>query len=220
MTGNGHPSWEAILDAVESPERTAQSIRDHIRTCGRCTAVAAEARRILQSLSAAPLPHPPRALMEQTLAALSQRLRDREASSAGRLQDELQALAARMREGWRAVTAALIADSRRASPALRGTADAGSRVLIYETESYSIAVSLTNDRGSTRRSLIGQVVPREGTALPPTGWVLVRHTPDVVGERLTDLGGFQLAGLAPEVTDLDLVLGEEHVSLHLPSSLS
>ena len=220
MTGNGHPSWEEILDAVESRERAAPSILAHIRTCGRCTAVADEARRVLRGLSAAPLSHPPRALVEQTLAALSQRLRDREASASRPLQDELREIAARMREGWRAVVAALIADSWRASPALRGTAGAGSRVLIYETEGFSIAVSLTNDLGSTGRSLIGQVVPREGTALPPAGWVLVRKAPDVVGERLTDLGGFQLTELTPEMADLDLVLGDEHVSLHLPSSSS
>jgi hypothetical protein len=118
------------------------------------------------------------------------------------------------------VAAVLIADSWRASPVLRGGTGAGSRVLIYETEGFSIAVSLTNDPGSTGRSLIGQVVPREGTALPPAGWVLVREAPDVVGERLTDLGGFQLTGLAPVMTDLDLVLGDEHVSLHLPSGSS
>jgi len=217
MARSKHPAWEQILGAVESPARAPSEIQEHIRTCDDCAVVAEEARRILESLSAEQLPHPPRPLVEQTLAALSQRLRDREASASARLQEELRALAARLREGWQAAAAALIADSWRASPALRGSAGTGSRMLIYETDDFSIALSLTDDPDSTGRSLIGQVVPRQGTSLPPAGWVLVRQAPEVVGERLTDLGEFQLAGLAPEIIDLDLVLGDKHVSLHLPS---
>lgn len=216
MTRNGHPSWEEILDAVESPRRASPFIRDHLRTCDHCRTVADEARRVLQSLSAARLPHPPRALVEQTLAALSQRLQEREAAAARPFQGDVREIIARLQAGWRGVAAALIADSWRASPALRGAAEASSRVLIFETEGYSIAISVSNVAGASGRHLIGQVVPRQGTALPPAGWALARQAPDVVAERLTDLGEFQLTGLAPETTELDLVLGEEHVSVNLP----
>lgn len=212
-----HASWEKILDAIESPETCDPAIRSHLQRCRRCARFADKARRILGLLADARLHQPPRALLEGTIARVQAELLEQAGAmeperSGQRPQDTAPRPTGKIAEIW----AALVADSLQPSPSLRGVAWASPRMLLYETDAFSVTVSVTSDQTGEYWNLLGQVAPKEGSSLPPGGRAVAGTGAEAVEAPLTQFGEFSLHRLTPAVEEVSILIGESCIRLRLP----
>ncbi|MCK4304799.1 MAG: hypothetical protein KAY24_11230 [Candidatus Eisenbacteria sp.] len=216
-----HANWEEILDYLESGEPTETFVSAHLRTCDRCARLCAEARKMLKLCAAARLPQPPAELIERaTERALAELSIEREMteeispSSPPAWARAFRALG----EGLAEIQATMVADSLVPSHAVRGGAPEGSRTMIYNAQSYSVAISLRPD-ATGAALLVGQVVPKTSAKLPPGGRLKL-----CVGHReleavLSRHGEFVLRDIPAGLMRLGIVLGRSLIRLDIPSPL-
>ncbi len=198
---SAHPDWKAILDAVERRGVPDPTVERHLAECPPCRETAEAARALLAGLDRARLPEPPPAWVERAV----ERVR---AEAAGRA-SAWDRIRERVARGLREVTAGLAADSLVPSTAVRGTADASPRLLLYETERFAISVSLTPGPEPGERDLLGQVTPRSGRQLPGNGRALLHGAGEVMEVTLTEFGEFSYRGIPAGPVSLALALGSE-----------
>jgi hypothetical protein len=212
-----HASWQEILESIESPAKVDPSIRANLRSCRQCARLVEDARQMLRLFTDARLPEPPRALAEKTLAQLRTRLRG-EALPAEweQLKQELREALRRSAAKLTEIRATLVADSLRPSLAVRGPRQAGPRTLLFETDAFSVAVSLASGERGKEYEVMGQVAPKRGASLPPGGWVVVESGQATHECPITDLGQFTLQGVQPDIEEMTVVLGDSRIRLRIP----
>ncbi len=213
-----HASWSEILNqilnALESPGATDSDIGSHIETCPRCERLADEARWILGLFADARLQPPPQALVEKSLEVVRQEFARKAAAAVGQgLRRTLRDMAARSTE----VAATLVADSRLPSPALRGgSVEASPRMLLYDTDTYAVTLSVVSRGKEKRCDVMGQVTPKTEVALPEGGWATAEAAGESFEVPLAALGEFRLRGLDPRLDEVSILLGDQHIRLPLP----
>ena len=212
-----HASWQEIVQSIESPENVNPTVQAHLRSCQKCTRLVEDARQMLRLFTDARLPDPPQALVKETLALLRTRLRGTARPAEleclkQELHETLRRSAAQLTEIW----ASLVADSLRPSPAVRGSRQAGPRTLLYETDAFSVAVSLTSDEKGEEYEVIGQIAPKKGASLPSGGWVVVEGDEAICEGSITDLGQFSLQGVQPDVEEMSVLLGDARIRCRIP----
>jgi hypothetical protein len=191
-----------------------------MRGCEHCSALLLRAEKLLQTFAdARGLSHPPKHLLQRVLQAILSES-DASAPAAGM---DLPAETAtgddwwqQVRAGLREVIAELIADSVEPSPVLRGVASAEPRMLLYETDAFSITLSLKPGQSPATRDWIGQVAPRGSHELPPEGQAILRREGRQKTVWLSAYGEFAFREEPEGVSELSIAVGEYLVHLPLP----
>jgi len=188
----GHPSWEELVRHLETGE---PDLREHTRRCSRCDGIVKSATLLLEGLRNARLPMPPRHLVEATLARVTAEASRR------------PGFAAKLGSALREIGAALVADSRVPSHALRGAATAVPRMLLYETDRHRIAISIAGGNTPGTTDLLGQVSPKTGASLEPGGRATLSCGTESLEDSLTEFGEFAFRGVARGVHRIAVELG-------------
>ncbi|MCK4414606.1 MAG: hypothetical protein KAY32_13815 [Candidatus Eisenbacteria sp.] len=212
-----HPTWEAIVDYLESPDRAEASVGDHLSQCPRCRRVAAEIRNLLADLAGSRLPRPPREVLQRTVDAVLSELAEERAAS-GRHPVPAEAAGTRgslaaLKEVW----ATLVADSLAPNLAVRGVVAAAPRMLLYKAEGFSITLSLIPCEEAASVDVMGQVTPQQSEVLPSGGRALLRQGDREEETALSPHGEFSFAGQAAGMPEVSIVLADSVIRLHLPS---
>lgn len=219
-----HPGWEQILRMVEAERDGAQAQADltaHLSQCDHCAALAKEAAGLLDRFERAKEHLPTARQVADTTAAVRAEIEQlaewpRETLRARGWFDGLRA---QVQEVW----AELSDDSWQLSPTMRATAvDAQPRILLYETDSLSITVALTQDSdwGTTR--VRGQVIPLDATPLPGGGIALLRCGRAEFETPLEEYGEFSFSKPCPTrpggSLHLVIALAKRFVRIMLPAT--
>jgi len=207
-----HFEWHEILEALEaSSERTAL-LAAHRQQCPDCERLAAAASRLLDLLKGARLEPVPADLAARTVARICGEATSSEETGTATWRQLLDELRAALEE----IPSRLVADSLVPSNAWRGSDQTGPQTLRYETDTYSISLSMeptAPDPDSAEALLRGQVVPLTGDTIPPVSRAIL-HQPDRLEEaQLDDLGEFSFRGIARAPLRLALVLGSGFVHM-------
>ncbi len=215
---SAHPNWDEILTHVESGSG-GDALSDHLRSCPACSRIVDELRELLTQLETARLPQPPAELLERTFTRLREELgkASREGEGSRRSLGEaalalLGGIGEPLREHW----AALVADSLRPSPLLRGSASDTDRTLLFETDDYSIALGISSGDGATQ-ILRGQVSPKTAAGLPAEGRALILQADELSAQALSEYGEFRFAPLTATSTELGILLENLLIRFSLPS---
>ncbi len=211
-----HVSWEEILEALESTGLANTTVGSHGITCPRCARLAEEARAILGLLVDARLPVPPTALVERTLVRLRALSGPAAVEEMPRPALGPQAVVERLKSAVRESWAALTADSRQPSPALRGDWVASPRTLRYETPDYAVTLSIRPGGELDVRNVLGQLVPRRGPSLPPDACAKAARGDQMLEAPISATGEFQLAGVPASCEEIALLLGGDWIRMRLP----
>lgn len=213
-----HLEWSDLVRWMESGEGANSELESHLLTCRRCARQAVEVRRLLSTLNDARLPSPPPELVERTV----RRVR-REATAAAGASAEPESVGPvhglpgplrSLREVW----AVLVGDSLRPSPALRGGGPEPSRVMVFETDEYSIALSIEKISTGAPTGVRGQVVPRGDRPLPPHGCVRAMLREHEISTDVSEFGEFLLEETSTSsIEGIDLVLGESLIRIQIPA---
>lgn len=217
-----HRRLEEILDWIESAAAVNPALESHLRVCPQCAHLADEARSLLARFADARLPDPPEDLVRRTLTAARARMAAAISAPADGEADSVRlGFAERFRhhggkpfEVW----ATLIADSLRPSPALRGTDKSAPRMVRYETDQFSVAVSFISNAAGESWDITGQVAPKGGGTLPPDAWAAVMGTRQLIETPLSEFGEFALKGVVPVSDELGILVGDSLIRLHIPIS--
>ena len=212
-----HPSWREILEFVEPGPSRGRSLEPHLRSCSSCSRLAESARELLGLFAEARLPDPPRHLVEATVTRILDELRGRSAEQpAGSLaSDFVERAAQQVKDLAGAVWASLVTDSLTANHAVRGSGESRARMLLYETEEVSIAVSLRPGSTSDRRDVRGQVTPKREGTLPPGGTARVAAAGKEIEAELSEFGEFTAADVPAGELLLTIGLGGQRISLRV-----
>jgi hypothetical protein len=211
-----HPHWEALVDAVESPDQAPAAIREHLERCPRCARVADEIRALLARLEASRLPRPPREALQRTIDAVLAAL----AAERGAADHAPAPVRGGLLGALREVGALLIADSLAPNAAVRGPVAAAPRMLLYEAEGFAITLSLSPATESGPE-IMGQVTPQQSESLPAGGRAILRRADAVEEVALSPHGEFQFAGPpGEEPPEISIVLADSMIRLNLPSDTS
>ncbi len=202
---DAHPDWAEILDAREG---RAPSLDPHLAGCARCRERDREAGELLARLAHARLEDAPESLKR---AALN-RVRA-EARTAALPTGAWAAIRARFAEGLSEVRAGLAADSLAAPGAVRGSTEASPRLLLYETDAYSISISLAAGEPTGTLDLQGQVAPRRADRLPGGGHVVLHRSGGLSEADLSEFGEFSFRGVPRGAVVLAVALGGELIRL-------
>ncbi len=213
-----HLEWSDLVRWMESGEGANSELESHLLTCRRCARQAVEVRRLLSTLNDARLSSPPPELVERTV----QRVRREAAAAAGvsaasesvRPVHDIPGSFRSLREIW----AVFVGDSLRPSPALRGGGAEPSRVMVFETDAYSIALSVEKSSTGHPTGVRGQVVPRGDGALPPHGCVRAMLREHEISTDVSEFGEFFLEETSTSSLEgIDLVLGDALIRIQIPA---
>ncbi len=238
-----HPEWNDILAFVEAqrargeshgaqsgaPRWSAEDLRVHLESCSQCARLAHQAEALLERLARArshrPSPEQVAAATEFVMAVFDQ---ERSWPLAGLLRSGWPASALEALQGaW----ARLVEDSWTMSPALRAsTVAAQPRMLLYETEAFTITVSLTPGPRDGTVGVRGQVTPRgasrrDAQQTAPSGEqgrAMLRCGEQERVASLEAFGAFSFASLPSPPKDepirLAIALADTLIRLTLPAS--
>lgn len=115
--------------------------------------------------------------------------------------------------GWRLVTAMLVPEVLVPSPAVRGAATALPKLLVYETDSFSISLSFMGSPQSDRIKLVGQVVPKVASEIPAGGKVALWSDRETVFGDVNEYGEFTVESASRGELHMDILLGTESIQL-------
>lgn len=215
-----HLEWSVLVRWLESGEGADSALESHLLTCRRCARQADEARRLLSSLQDARLPSPPPAWIERALARIRHEV---EAGAPAAIRGngdrttvpsaDPAGLSAVLRE----IRAVLVGDSLRPSPALRGAEAGTSRVLVFETEEYSVALALEPAPPGVPSIIRGQIMPRHAGQLPSQRHVRAMLGGREVSAELSEFGEFVLEDAPASLEEFDLVLGASLIRMRIPT---
>lgn len=208
MNGDGpieHLRWQEILDALESPSGLPRQFEEHCERCPACLDLVQDARTLHHRFERARLPQVPESLVEATLS--------RVLAAPGTEPTAWDRLLAGLRAELEELVARLVGDSLAPSPAVRGASTSASRTLLYETDAYSISLSLDRRAAKVGGTLRGQVVPLTDAVLPEPRRALL-HSPDSLAEAdLDEVGGFQFDDVPDAEVRLAIIVGARFVHI-------
>lgn len=210
-----HPDWETILAYVEMGGDGA--VADHCATCPRCARLAEATRGLLSTLKEARLPALPPGMLERALSSLMDSDAAVGAVSAARGSDAaLRDWVLRLGRPLRELVAVLTADSATQNLALRGTAAAPARMLLFDAEGLRVVLQLAASEPG-RLELKGQVALVSGGTLPVDARVLVAGEAAVAEYPLSAAGDFAIPALPAGVQEVAIVLADRLIRIALPS---
>jgi len=226
-----HLTWRQILDLIEGRD-SSEPRAEHLRSCAPCGQLAKDARFLSETLHFARTTIPGELEAAEVVSRLdhygpelvseiewaraeADRLSTSALPSPGSTGDSW---AARVRSGIaRLLEAALVADSwMDQAVAVRGSSNASPRILVYETEDYTVSISLHlgADPQQPEVDLIGQMAPRQGTALP-AGIVAHLVTDDgaSLDSSVEPYGEFRFETLRSQPASLAIDFGSDRIEI-------
>ena len=227
-----HPDWDQILDHVEAeregqeravaskPASDAQSdLIAHLSQCPHCAELVREAFGLIERLERARMHRPQARQIADTAAAV----RAEFAQLAEWPRETLRARGwfANLRSGISEIWAELCDDSRELSPAMRAAVvDAQPRMLLYETDAFSITVSIAQELEEEAIQVRGQVIPLGTESIPDGSLALLRCGETQSEAPLADYGEFSFPTPCPippgETAQLAIALANRIVRIMLP----
>jgi len=230
---SGHASWKEALDFAE---RRTEVCPGHPQNCLDCTAAVREAQECVRSLRflASLRPHD-RGWADRawdqivalagspTWSSLRSEIQWAE-DEAGRLSGDSgagpgigQHVVDAARGAFQAVRATLLADSwTDMAGAVRGNSLAAPRVLVYETDAYTVSLSYQPgpDPKRTEIDVLGQVTPRRGTSLPAESRAALRAGPHPeIVVPVDACGEFRFTALHKTPRRLLLTVGRDQIEM-------
>ncbi len=218
-----HPDWESVLDYVEGrpapgPANELERLQSHLKECPACARLAERAARLLARLEMARHQLPDPLQIEAGTASIRAELQrwgwPRAAlAAAGWISAAVGAL--------EEASAELLEDSWAASPALRAAAvEDRPRMLLFETQAFSITLALQPRPGDGALRIRGQVTPLAAPSLPTGGVAMVRWGDHQELAALSDHGEFSLVcpGRVDGLPELAVAVGESLVRVDLHSA--
>jgi hypothetical protein len=212
-----HPNLEQIVGLVESGSDPGDRIGDHLKGCTGCAERARQIRSLLATFHGARRMAEPsepaiRNVLEAIREALGESVDYAEDAAGPSSAKALSRPMEKLREVW----AVLVADSLVPNAAVRGTTDAVPKMLLYETDAFSITLSLKPGSSADAIDLSGQVAPRSTGSLPEGSRAVLRRGERAQEAQLSKFGEFEFLDQEEAVTDLSVVLGDTLVRLRLP----
>lgn len=116
-------------------------------------------------------------------------------------------------QGWREVTATLVQEALIPSPAVRGAETAQPALVVYETGDFAISLTFSAPPETERLRLIGQVVPKTASALPPGGQVVVWSERETRTGEVNENGEFAIEGVPRGELHMDILIGDDAIQL-------
>ncbi len=222
-----HLTWTTILASIETPERLTGRERAHLDGCDACTQTRDQARDLLRGLAEArAVLHEPAlepALIEQTLARLREAWSQAgEAGVPAGAHDETGApgdtvgWGERLRRGLEVVVANLVADSWQPQMGIRGADTASPRLLRFESDSYSITLSILGGGSASRFSIMGQVVPPGGARVGVGARAVATLGEKTASAQLSPHGEFILKELTSDLTEITIEIDDKQIRLPIP----
>ncbi len=223
--GSTHPDWKEILACVEADDARApdEAVREHVETCQACSRLAGEVRRLVATFADARLPEVPPLLLEKTMAALTRELASESPvcrRAAPTRRGAIETLLRRAGETLTEVWAEMMADSLRPNHALRGATVASPRMLLYETPSHAISLSLAECAAGSALEVTGQVTPKMSAELPTGGVAMLKSGDTVLEAGLSEFGEFVFPNVPQGEIRLEIALGESLIRIAPITGLS
>jgi hypothetical protein len=182
--------------------------RTHLLTCTDCARRAVEFRETLWALELATDEPAPGLVTQVWLEA--RRCLDLdshpEKGLARRLTGKLGGLV-------RELAASLTVESATPSLAVRGANRAAPRLMVFETEEYTVSVSVSGTAQPDRFCLVGHVTPKVSESLPGSGQATVFGGAEVIRVPLNELGEFEVDAAPRGDLHIDLELGGARIQL-------
>lgn len=115
--------------------------------------------------------------------------------------------------GLRQVVAMLVPESLAFSTAVRSGEGANPRLLVYETDQFTVSLAFDSPPESAVVALTGQVVPRVSQHLPAGGVVRVWNASGTAETALNEYGEFSLRSLRHGDLHMDIILGGDNIQI-------
>jgi hypothetical protein len=213
-----HIEWEAVLDSLESGKPIAVGDRDHIDRCGACAQTVEDAREALKLFSESRQLQPSAGSIQRTLALVrSVSSQAGESSQRTRLLKALNELIERISQKLTQSWAELKTDSLQAGAAFRGMDLAAPRMLSYETDRYSITISLQRSDDSRIEKIAGQIAPIDQPNLPAGGVATLENGTILVDCPLSRFGEFEFEDPDGDMDELNILIEGSIIRINLPS---
>jgi hypothetical protein len=202
MSIGRHIGWEVILEHAEGGALFSPALHAHLERCESCRELLREAENLLGALEIVSAPDPSPELVRRSWLRIRDEQRAQGAAAVG------GRISRAVKEIWAALASGTLAPTH----AVRGTAAASPRLLVYEAGDFMVSISLKETDHATR-SLLGKVVPRAAAEVPPGKVVLWIDRES----RETDLGphgAFRFDGVPRGPIRLDVQVGG--TVIHVP----
>jgi len=195
-----HATLEELL-AEMAEAQGGERVR-HATSCSACGERLALATRLHDAARLADIGDPSDALVTSTWQRIArQRVLD---AAVERLVAAGTAL--------RSVLAALAGDTCAPSHAVRGTATANARVLVFETDDVGISLALAEPTESGV-GIRGQIMPRREEELPAPSRVLVAADDEAREVSIDEFGAFDLGTVTTDTLHVAFLIGDTRVEL-------
>ena len=203
MTGaSKHLDTAQIWKLLES-ESAPREARDHLAGCPDCRNLFEDRQGLLDLLGSARLPKLDESLIEAAMERLS--LAPAQTAVAGETREP--GLIQQLRAGLRSLAAHLAADSAALAGAARSGATVYPRTLLYESDSVSISLLLSEDAGNW--SVDGQLIPHPGNPLPGDARVVLYEGDDCNEAPVSTVGEFSFRDVRPAAWRVAAAVGPD-----------
>lgn len=206
MTAKDHVTFAEMAEYVDSGRAPSKHFLNHLQECATCSELEREIRNLIGAMRISGHPEPSDDLIRSTWKRIQSLGSGEEAV--------VRELIGTVREKLREVWATLAPDALAPSLAVRGTTSASPRLLVYESEDYAISLSFTFSRECQAMDILGKVIPKTSTQIPPEGRVVLYEDDSEHEAELGEHGGFRYTQIRRGPIRLDIELGEYRI--HLP----
>ncbi|MCC7144576.1 MAG: hypothetical protein IT349_20955 [Candidatus Eisenbacteria bacterium] len=199
---SSHLDWETLFEQAEGKHTTNAAAASHLTRCNSCAAELARVRELHERLTAAALPPVPEDWISAARVALGLPPSDRRAVRPIDVASGSRRWAAGMREVW----ASLVAGPDTALVGVRGTAVEGTGARVLAAAGYVVSISESLIDG--QRGLQGQVIPPNGSDLPPNAIARALLDEQADDVAISEYGEFGWKSLPAGCPEIDVLLGD------------